>query len=133
MTVLKAGGKEASETVKREILLVVAAAVMSAGVAVAPGRGIVTARALASSSADQPSASDDWESYKESNAPAHSNNHALDTPEANHRKYFNHLKEELDKSQRKNREIFENVERNIRAHPPSKPWNPFPPAAGTSH
>jgi hypothetical protein len=118
---------------KRNILVAVVAAAMSAGVAVAPGPGIVTAQALAASSADQPSASDDWVSYDARSTPAHSKNRALDTPEANHRKYFKHLKDALDESQRKQQEIFEKVERNIRAHPPSKPWNPFPPGAGGSH
>jgi hypothetical protein len=63
------GGKEASETIKRKIVVAAVAAVMSAGVAVAPGPGIVTAQALAASSADQPSASDDWLSSEERAAP----------------------------------------------------------------
>jgi len=174
MTVLIAGGKKGSETMKRKILTAAVVAVMSAGLAVAPRPGIVTPQALAASSTDQSSASDDWVSSDEGaapeqepvsqdqssveidngnsaaiagsaasrassnesderSAPAHSDNRALDTPESNHRKYFKHLKDALDKSQRKNQEIFEKVERNIRANPPSKPWNPFPPADGASH
>ena len=123
---------------KRKILTAAVAAVMFAGLAVQPCPRIVTAQVLAASSAEQSSAPDDWVSSEEDAAPEQESgfqgqNRALDTPEVNHRKYFKRLKETLDKSQRKDQKIFEKVERNIRANPPSKPWNPFPPANGVPH